>query len=351
MIDTVTFWTNITKKQFDRITKRSREYIVTDNELNAIKFHGTKADLKLGSFNSNINIQSDGETARIEFSLPKQYLGNNVELLYPSMVPVALELVQNRLRDYYGDFPSFKEWNLIRLDLCYAWKWPDKELVKKILEWLKTFDYPPKSKHPYPTSVMWRGKTFTLKFYLKNDEFIRNELNKHPDIYNKDETGFTRRILDLSEGVFRFEITFRSGALKYVFKSKNKLNYEVLLDKQFLTDRLNFHLNKLLSNLNRKSANDRDVLSKLRAVYNKKKSIRLFEFYNLYFSPNPNDRKSLKDYYDPSTVWRKKRDIASAGVGLPNFNLPFEFDLSIPSKFVVNEDLPPITKVSGDHSA
>lgn len=347
MIDTVAFWVNITKDQFSLIQKRSIEYTVKDNDSNLIKYHGIKNNLNIGSFDRHIGIRCNEEIARLEFSLAKQYFGHNIALLYPSQVVSALDLVFSHLKEYYGDFPHYSKWNLCRLDLCYAWKLPDKETANKVLEQLKLLEYPRKSKHPYPTSVMWRGRHFSPKFYLKEPEFLRNDFNNNREEYQNADPDYVNRLFELCTGNLRFEITFRSEMLRTLFGNKSILDYRLLLNKQDLTDILNRYLNRLLSNFSRKAVNDRDVLSKLKQKHGQKRSIRLFEFYNLYFSDESNDRKSLLDNYHPSTIWRKKRDIASAGIGLPNLNLPFEIDLSIPSSFVVNEDSPPVTPVSG----
>lgn len=335
MIDTTTWKVQVTEEQFNKIISRSKEYVEYDHELKQTGFRILRSNLHIGSYDSNITLKCfESQTVNLEFSVPKQHTGNNIELLYPSQLEQALKTIHANLVEHFGDFPSYKNWYLTRLDLCYAWKLQDQKTAKDALKTLKTFDYPRKFKFLYKEAVMWRGKYFSLKFYLKEPEFLKHDFK---ELVKKGFEEYAKRIGTLSSGVLRFEITFRKEALNNLF-GKKLITYRVLLDKDLLEDTLLEYLNKLLFHLDQTVMDDKQVLECLRKTYSNRKALRLFVFYMLYNSPKLNHRQILHDHYNPSTIWRNKSDIAKAGVGLPDHNLS-TFTLNIPSELVVNKDL------------
>lgn len=337
MIDTVKFKIPLSEEQFNLILKKSHEIVKTNNQNNIVEFRIVNNEIEIGSYDNKITIRIfDTQHAKVELSLPKFYFGNNVELLYPSQVEMVLQRLQDCLQDQYGDFPPYMNWSLERLDLCYAWRYQDQQTAVRALSVLKTFDYPRKSKYLYQDSVMWRGRHFSLKLYLKQPEFIKH------DYHELNKTGrieLAERILALSEGVLRFEITMRKEQLKDIW-GKKTLTYKEILDKNKLEFILSDYLNKLLINLDKSVMDDQQVPLRLRAFgFSNRKIVNLFAFYKLYVSPKLNFKQIYKDHYDPSTIWRYKHDLATAGVGLPQFDIPFELFLDIPSDHVVNTDL------------
>lgn len=335
MIDTTSWKVSVTQEQFNKIISRSKEYTEYDHEIKETRFRILRNNLDIGSYDSNITIKCfESQTLYLEFSVAKQRLGNNVELLYPSQLEQALAGVHKNLVDRFGDFPTYKNWYLTRLDLCYAWRLQDQNTAVDALKTLKTFDYPRKFKFLYKEAVMWRGKYFSLKFYLKQPEFIKHDYKKLI-IYGHEV--LANRIRLLSEGVLRFEITFRKETLNNIF-GKKLIIYRDLIEKDKLEHILAEYLDKLLLHLDQTVMDDKQVLGKLRSAYPNRTALRLFNFYILYNSPQLNHRQILIDHYAPSTIWRNKTDIAKTGVGLPDHELSL-FTLNIPSELVVNKDI------------
>lgn len=335
MIDTIAWRVILTQQQADMILKRSKEYSEFDHETNTTNFRILKDNLHIGSYDSNITIKCfEDLRASVEFSLPKQHFGNNVELLYPSQLEQALGGVYARLVDHFGDFPHYRDWFLQRLDLCYGWKYASQAFAKEALNVLKTFDYSRKSKYLYPESVMWRGKTSSIKFYLKQNEYLKHDYKK---LIKLGQDDFAKRILVVSEGVLRFEITFRKPAIDYLFKNKH-VTYKDILSKEFLERILGEYLGNLTMNLDKVVIDDKEALRRLKQAYPLQKAMRLFSFFKLYNSPKLNYRQIFKDHYNSSTIWRNKRDIANAKVGLPNDKSIPSFELNIPSDLVVNKE-------------
>lgn len=326
---------DLTPEVIQNILRRSKEYSEYDHETKTTNFRIVKDNLHFGSYESSIILKCfESEEAYIEFSIPKQYLGNNVELVYPSSLEQALAGVHGSLVDRFGAFPSYRNWRLQRLDLCYGWKYSSQASAAAILNVLKTFDYPRKNKYLYQESVMWRGKTSSIKFYLKYPEFIRHDYKKLVQL-GKDE--YADKILKLSEGVLRFEITFRKPAIDTLF-GRRTVYYSSLLDLDFLETALDLKLGQLTMNLDKSVIDDNEALRRLKLIYPSQKAIRLLNFYILYNSTNINHRRMIRENYTYTTIWRYKSDIAKAKLGLPNFKSPVEFKLDIPSDLVVNTD-------------
>lgn len=179
MIDTTGWKIKVSPEQVNKIRRRSKEISKYDHDSDTSIFKFINDNIYVGSYNSSIILKcNDEDEVYIEFSVPKQYLGNNVELLYPSQLEQALAGIHKSLVDRFGDFPHYMTWKLQRLDLCYSWRLASQDEAAEALEILKTFDYPRKFKFLFPESVMWKGRAYSVKFYLKHPEFIRHDRKK-----------------------------------------------------------------------------------------------------------------------------------------------------------------------------
>lgn len=304
-----------------------------NNETKETTFRIIKKSVELGSYDSKITIRCyDDETVHFELSLPKFVFGHNVFLLYPAQIEEAASMLQNRLQDYFGSFPPYKEWRVERLDICYAWKFQDQRAAYHALTVLKAFDYPRKQKHIYNSSVQWTGRSYSLKFYLKLDEFQAHGLKELKNTF------FSGEVLKLADGVLRFEVTCRKQQIEELFSRKN-IYISDLSDNDFIETALEHFLGKLLSNLNPHTTNNIDVINRLTRTFSKRKAQLLWSFYKEWFSKDTYSRQILKDNYCQSTIWRKKRDLALANVGLPSEDVPLDFTLDIPSVHVVNQPM------------
>lgn len=331
MIDTIGFRVTNTPKQAELIRRKSNEVIGTDNSTNETTFRIIKKQILLGSYDSKITIRSyDGIEAHVELSLPKFIFGHNVHLLYPTELEATATLLQERLVEYIGDFPPYREWRVERLDFCYAWRFQDQRAALHAISVLKAFEYPRKQKHIYTTSVQWSGRTYSLKFYLKADEFQAHDLKTLKDTF------FSGEVMNLANGVLRFEVTCRKSQLVELFGKPN-IYIKDIVDTDRVIEILNKFLRKLLCNLNPNTTNNIDVLAKLHKTFSKRKSQLLYHFYKEWYSKDVYDRQLLKDNYCQSTIWRKKHDLTLAHVGLPELDKPLDFSLEIPSVHVVNK--------------
>lgn len=337
MIDTIGFQTKITEEQAYLIRCKSKEVIGRDNEKNELNFRILKKMIELGSHDSKITVRChDDENVHVELSLPKFEYGHNVFLLYPSQVEGTASRLREKLREYFGDFPPYTEWRVERLDFCYAWKFQDQIAAYHALSVLKAFDYPRKTKHLYSSSVQWSGRSYTLKFYMKLEEVEAHALKELKDKF------FSNEVLKLANGVLRFEITCRKTELAHLF-GKQDIHILDFRDEDFVVTILDHFLTKLLDNLSPETSNTVDVIKRLQQTFSKRKAQLLWVFYKEWFSKDAYSRQILKENYCQSTIWRKKHDLATAGVGLPTTDKKLDFKLDIPSPNVVNKPTAPAT--------
>lgn len=160
-------------------------------------------------------IWSEQSQVILEFSLPKYWYGHNIHLLHDFQK--ALYGIKTGLEQLFGlktrsKLPDPKTWNLYRVDLCYAWRFPNQAVAQEYLDSLKHLRYPRKRPIVYPTSIVFQGTTYTLKFYLKQPEFKvhdRKELLK-----SSASLEWINHLEALSDGVLRTEATLRRQYLK-----------------------------------------------------------------------------------------------------------------------------------------
>lgn len=150
----------------------------------------------------------------VELSLPKFWYGHNIRLLYD--FAKALKLLKLDLEaglSISGEIalPEIEKWNLRRLDICYAWKFPKQSTAKTFLDSLKKLHFPRKKPIIYPDSIMFSGTTYSVKFYLKYPEFRKNDL---PELVKEEvDLECINKLEKMAEGVLRFEVSLRSKYL------------------------------------------------------------------------------------------------------------------------------------------
>jgi hypothetical protein len=182
---------------------------------------------------------SEGDTyLTVELSLPKLYYGQNINLLYDFVT--GLELLKETLEKNFGlrgrgKLTPFYEWQLWRIDCCYAWSCPTQKVARQILDSLTHLHFPRKKPHIYPgESIMFAGTTYSLKFYLKLPEFRKNslkELIKAGAAYE-----WLNHCEKIATGVLRVEATLRRKYLKARGLLKVSDLLEPVIEYEFNTD-------------------------------------------------------------------------------------------------------------------
>lgn len=151
----------------------------------------------------------------IECSVPKLWYGHNIHLLYDWQT--ALEEVRKRFNKAFrlnGKYhlESIHKWVLTRVDVCYAYRFPNQRTAQAFIDSLKVLKYPYKTPVIYPTSIFFKGTTYSLKFYLKYPEFRKHDMRAL--IKNGASLDWVQSLEDRASGVFRVEATLRTKYLR-----------------------------------------------------------------------------------------------------------------------------------------
>jgi Phage replication protein CRI len=151
----------------------------------------------------------------IEFSIPKFWYGHNIHLLHYPIA--ALATLKKLLEQFFrltgkARLPDPGNWILYRADLCYAWRFPNQTTAQEYLDSLKHLHYPRKHPTIHPTSIVFVGATYSVKFYLKLPEFRVHDLKELRKA--KASIEWMTHLEDLANAVLRFEVTLRRQWLK-----------------------------------------------------------------------------------------------------------------------------------------
>lgn len=337
MIDTIRFKIPLSERQYNLIKKKSVELKETDNTTQKINFQLIKFNELVGSFSRNISIFLDStDFLFLEFSLPKQIMGHNVFLLSTHNLQDNLETVQNSLVKVFSDFPAVFYWEYQRIDFCYAWKMLDDLAARSTVAILQSLEFPRKKTYKYDSSVMFLGKTYSLKFYMKHEEFFTHDFKELRKL-GKKQMEFAYEILQISSGVLRFEVTCRKAQLYQLFDlvSPQPLYLTDLLTDDKIISILNHFLQPLLKMKSNEVTTKQEAADKLLRFYTPTKALRLYQFMSLFYSTNSTDKMMLRDI-ERTARWRYLRDLKKAHVGIP-IDVPGSVPLLIPSDYVVNK--------------
>lgn len=148
----------------------------------------------------------------VELSIPKFWYGHNIYLLY-GFVDALRELKGILEKQLHCRFVDVLDWQLFRVDICYAWRTPSQNTARQILKSLEHLHYPRKKPTIYPgESIVFRGATYSFKFYLKLPEFLKNDRKVLLD--QKASVDWINYLEKLATGVLRCEATLRHQCLK-----------------------------------------------------------------------------------------------------------------------------------------
>lgn len=227
MLDTIKLGIPLTQKQHTQIKAIADandcwQWILHNPSTGELLFRRTKglANVDGKSFHRQLkwDIPTDyGPDCKlfIEFSVPKYWYGQNIRLLYDFLKALQhLRGTLNRQFNLKGKnrLPEVETWHVSRVDVCYAWKFPNQRLAQRYLDSLKHLHFPRKRPTIYPTAILFAGSTYSLKFYLKLPEFKshdRKELLK-----SNASLEWINYCESIADGVLRFEATLRGKYLK-----------------------------------------------------------------------------------------------------------------------------------------
>lgn len=224
MLDTVKLGIPLTKSQHAKLIvqikgKAKPQWVLWHPMTNEIQFKRVSglSELSESSFHRTISwdIQESytelSTFLTLELSLPKYYYGHNVALLY-NYVGALRELSKELSKQLGIKFCDVLEWQLWRVDCCYAWDLGNERSAKIMLDSIKHLSFPRKRKTIYEDSICFVGGTFSLKFYLKYPEFRKHDLQAL--IKNGVALEWVEHWEEMSKPIIRFEATFRRQYLQ-----------------------------------------------------------------------------------------------------------------------------------------
>lgn len=322
MIDTVKFQIPVNSEVLQKISQRLRTFAIFDIEGHQLEYQSWSKPIQVGSYSHHLNIyiaSLTGETLIIELSVPKIFLGDNIHMIDPDKLQNILSLLQLYINKSFDiTLPNVELWKLMRLDLCYCWKFESQEKAEEILNVIKNIKVKRRKPNIYKDSVSWVTKNSNYKFYLKYPEYMKHDFN---NIFKKDpDRAFSLKLL--AEGILRFEVTMRRRELERCKTTRIFQFYGYNEVKQMLINKLK----NILPLLTKEYLNDKEAYNKLNKIYSKRKANSLFIFYKNWFSSD----ESLKDISSKlhrSTIWRKWKDLEYAGLSLPiSTSIKLNFD-------------------------
>lgn len=227
MLDTVKLAIPITEKQHAKIKAFADkadcwQWILHNSATGEILFRRTKGLALTDSQSFHRQLRWDipheySTDARLmlEFSLPKYWYGHNIHLLYDFLEP--LRWLKASLEKQFGlkasgRLPAIEVWQLLRLDVCYAWRFPSQRLAQSFLDSLKHLHFPWKKPTYYPTAILFAGKTYSVKFYLKLPEFRTHDRKEM--LKSNAALEWVNHCEAIADGVLRFEATLRQKYLR-----------------------------------------------------------------------------------------------------------------------------------------
>lgn len=299
-----------------------------------------------GSWQRDITLVLDQHNGRVlvECSLPKFFNGHNVELLmdYKARIFDLVNYLYMFFKVRSLSSEQIRKIILSRVDICYYYKFPSQIHATDFIRAFRVmFKNKRKKLHHYNTSVMFTGRSFSMKFYMKLDEFRahdKKDIYKRIDVlteensnYKHDEKEFAKRhyqwqkfasdymkIVDhaesLANGMVRCEFTLR----------KQKLNYDGLYCLGDLIDLdIVAYYEKLLSMqgvLEMAKSGADEVFDKLKADKKLLQYSALLEIYG---------PEKIKEVYSRNSIYKYNTALSEIGIGCHDFKILHQVDLHV----------------------
>lgn len=333
MIDTLRLRIPVDISTYAMITDKCIRYSRTSPDELGFRRDGYYKTLVVGSHRAKVNISVGKEDCVfVEFSVPKYWLGHNVLLFDLKDLPLVLDDLKNRLEDVFKipKLPEYSEWRIQRLDICYAWKLHSNEDARLALATMKPYQLPHKDQVIYDTTVWHKGYTFSVRFYLKHEEFLQGD---YKELTKWGDGPFAEDVLRMSDGVLRFEAELRKGKLDSLFK--RDIYPKDIMD----AGELQGLLRQFFVDLTKSSTASLMNLAKAARLINSSSTRRQawehWSFYRIYSSSNPVDQHMLK-VLPKATYYAKVKKLRELGVGVYDQDSKLNFSFEIPSVYEVS---------------
>jgi len=268
----------------------------------------------------------------VEFSVPKYWFGHNVLLFPPQDLPLVLDDLKNVLEDRFSVIlPDYNLWRIQRLDICYAWKLPSNEDAHLILAAMKPYSLPRKDQVDYPTTIWHKGNTFSVRLYLKHEEFFQGD---YKELVKWGDGQFASNVLRMSEGVLRFEVELRKGKLDSLFKKD--IYPKDIMDINAMQSILCQFLVDLVKTTDPKLMTLATIAHLIQSGSTRRQAWEHWSFYRIFSSSNPVDQQMVK-VLPKATYYAKVKKLRALGVGVYDQDNKLDFSFEIPSIYEVSD--------------
>lgn len=274
----------------------------------------------------------------IEVSLPKFVNGQNVDLLFDYRTSL-IDFV-NYLYQFFRVSPpnsdSLRSIELTRADFCYYYRYQSQihalDFIRSFKSWCK---HKRKKVAFYDTSVMFVGASYSLKFYMKYDEFqahdkkeIVKKIGSLMDFMDQeDRSGDVKRDLAKYTDLINYCDLFSTGMVRCEFTiRKKKLNYDGVftLGHLFDLDVVSYYEGLLdkMGVLKMGHSGKDEVFNKLK---NDKKLIQYAAMLEIY------GKDKIKEMYERTTIYRYDKMLKEMNICIGDFDILRDVDLSVRS--------------------
>ena len=283
-----------------------------DLKTGKVEFEFYSSNIELGSYHRTVAIKSTNvpQGFFIEFSAPKYAKGNNVEMIHPHELPEIIARLYDELCTHMNyKLLHYSLWPIYRLDVCYNWIFKDVNEATYAMDFLRRIDFPRKKKYIYDTSVMFKGSAYTVKFYAKGAEFDAHD-------YDKVESDRAASLQAWADRIVRFEVNLKKTYLQDFFKLEKVYLKDITDDDNILEVLKYFLEKKVFFYVTANSMTDENIKQILFEKFTKTKATRLYQFYKDYYFNEEMKNMFLRGGLDRSTIYRYKKDLKQAGIGI-----------------------------------
>lgn len=294
------------------------------SEIRAILYHDydrvipitRRASLNIPSSNYNISYSLNKSRDFLEFnlSLPKYEFSTNIlqsinyyDQSAESQFFVLLSFFDDFIKSYFIQKPDYEDIEIRRIDLCYNQFFSSKRDALDYLNLQKDLNakYARSSKNnfrSYDTSLMYVTGRYSFKIYHKGTEFEKHD---KVQLYKNNIKGYDVQDLQYhADRILRYEMTFRSSMLNYIFKNdivKSDVHNDFTQILKFARKRFGRSINNVIDDYLSKSLNFclESPHQKIRG-----KNVSYEDFFNEYRLPF--DKQLFERIY--SRFWKKVKD-------------------------------------------
>jgi hypothetical protein len=311
MIDTIKFLVPIDNIEYLKEITSIFDRFKKDNlKSGLIEFEFYTFNIPAGSYNRTVQIRQSLKPSGlfIEFSIPKYEKGNNIEMIYPHRLKLILEKLHNEISQKLNNkIIPFSQWPIYRLDICYNWLFANKEHAQYAMNFIQKIDYPRKQKYTYQTSVMFKGSSYTIKFYLKGAEFLKHD-------FKSIETETALKLFDYATRMLRFEVSMRKEHLLKKFDVKSLFLVDISDDEKILK-LLQQYLESVFKYVTPKTTKEFEIETVLYSNFTKTKATRLYQFYKGFFHDEAMKKRLQSGGMHRATIYRYKKELKVLNIG------------------------------------